>query len=105
MRHRGKIEAFVANAKAYLEMRDAGEDFAAFAWAFVDGRPRQNRFARPADVPPHTAESQCMSRALKRRGFRFVGPTTCYAFMQATGMVNDHLVTCFRHREVVRPGA
>ena len=105
VRHRGKIEAFVANARAYLAMRDAGEDFAAFAWGFVDGRPRQNRFARPADVPPQTAESRCMSRALKRRGFRFVGPTTCYAFMQATGMVNDHLLTCFRHAEVVRPDA
>jgi len=87
----------VANAKAYLAMRDAGEDFAAFVWAFVDGRPRRNRFGGLTEVPSQTTESQRMSKELKRRGFRFVGPTTCYAFMQATCMIDDHVVTCFPH--------
>ena len=102
VRHRGKIEAFIGNARAYLGMHEAGEDFAAFVWGFADVRARPNRWRRPADVPALTEASQRMSRELKKRGFRFVGPTTCYAFMQAVGMVNDHVVTCFRHGEVAK---
>lgn len=98
VRHRGKIEAFVGNARAYLAMRDAGEDFAALLWCFVDGQPQRNRRRSPAEVPASTPASARMSRELKRRGFRFVGPTTCYAFMQGVGMVDDHTVSCFRHR-------
>jgi len=105
VRHRGKIEAFIGNAAAYLAMREAGEDFAAFVWDFVGGAPRRNRWRRLADVPAQTEASAQMSKALKRRGFRFVGPTTCYAFMQATGMVNDHVTTCFRHRGAAQQAA
>jgi DNA-3-methyladenine glycosylase I len=100
VRHRGKIEAFVGNARAYLAMRDAGEDFASLLWSFVGGQPRRNRWRDTSQVPASTPESAQVSRELKRRGFRFVGPTTCYAFMQAVGMVNDHTVSCFRHREL-----
>ena len=100
VRHRGKIEAFVGNARAYLAMRDAGEDFAALLWDFVDGKPLRNRWREPAQVPASTPTSTRMSRELKRRGFRFAGPTTCYAFMQAVGMVNDHLMGCYRWGEV-----
>lgn len=99
VRHRGKIEAFVGNARAYLALRDAGEDFAAMLWRTVDGQPRRNRWRDPAEVPASTPESAQLSRELKRRGFRFVGPTTCYAFMQAVGMVNDHTVDCHRWGE------
>lgn len=100
VRHRGKIEAFVGNARAYLAMREAGEDFAAMLWGSVDGQPRRNRWRAPAEVPASTPESAQLSRELKRRGFRFVGPTTCYAFMQAVGMVNDHLMGCYRWGEL-----
>jgi DNA-3-methyladenine glycosylase I len=102
VRHRGKIEAFIGNARAYLAMQAAGEDFTPFIWAFADGRARANRWRHPGDVPAQTESSSRMSRELKQRGFRFVGPTTCYAFMQAVGMVNDHVVTCFRRREVAK---
>lgn len=100
VRHRGKIEAFVGNARAYLAMRDAGIDFAQWLWAFVDGEPLQETRRSQYDVPATTPLSAKMSRELKKRGFRFVGATTCYAFMQATGMVNDHLATCFRCSEL-----
>jgi len=100
VRHRGKIEAFIGNARALLALHDAGEDFASFLWDFVDGEPVVNRWRSHAQVPAKTAASEHMSRELKQRGFRFVGPTICYAFMQATGMVNDHVTTCFRHSEV-----
>jgi DNA-3-methyladenine glycosylase I len=100
VRHRGKIEAFIGNARAWLAMAEAGEDPAAFLWGFVDGRPVRNRRRSHAEIPASTTASERMSRELKRRGFRFVGPTTCYAFMQATGMVNDHVTSCFRHAEV-----
>jgi len=100
VRNRQKVAAAVGNARAYLEMREEGIGFGSFLWEFVGGAPRQNRRRCHADLPAQTAESQAMSKALKERGFRFVGPTICYAFMQATGMVNDHLVHCFRHREL-----
>lgn len=103
VRHRGKIEATIGNARAYLDI-EAREGFAAFLWDHVDGRPVQNRFATLAEVPTETAVSRAMSKALKARGFRFCGPTIVYAFMQATGMVNDHLVTCPCHDRVAASG-
>jgi len=104
IRNRLKIEAAICNARAFLEVQDQAGSFDSFIWSFVEGRPRQNRFRRMDQIPSRTAESEAMSRELKRRGFRFVGPTICYAFMQAVGMVNDHLVGCFRHREITRIG-
>ena len=100
VRNRAKIEATVANARGWLAIMEGEGGFADFLWAFVDGRPRINRWKRLSDVPSETAESRAMSRELRARGFRFVGPTICYAFMQAVGMVNDHVVDCFRHEEV-----
>ncbi|WP_442485732.1 DNA-3-methyladenine glycosylase I [Aeoliella sp. SH292] len=100
VRHRGKIESTIKNAKAVLEVQDSGESLAGLLWQFVDGEPLQHRYKSLSEVPAETAESKAMSKALKKRGFTFVGPTTCYAFMQAVGMVNDHLTTCFRHKEV-----
>lgn len=99
IRNRLKIDSAAGNARAYLAMQQAGEDFSVFLWQFVGGEPIQNNWAKLSQVPVSTLESEAMSRALKKRGFNFVGPTICYAFMQATGMVNDHLLTCFRHRE------
>mgnify|MGYP006295356049 CR=1 FL=1 len=99
VRHRGKIEATVAGARAWLEIESAG-GFAPFLWDAVGGAPRTNRFAAMAEAPAETAESRALSKALKARGFRFCGPTICYAFMQAAGMVNDHLVSCPRHAEI-----
>ena len=93
IRHRGKIEATISNAKAYLEI----EDFSAFCWGYVEGEPLQNRWATLADVPASTPLSEQLSRDLKKAGFRFCGPTIVYAWMQACGLVNDHLVTCPRH--------
>ena len=100
VRNRLKIAATIANAKAFLALRGEMGGFDAYLWSFVDGKPKQNRWRRMADVPARTAESDAMSRDLRRRGFKFVGSTICYALMQATGMVNDHLVTCPRHREL-----
>jgi DNA-3-methyladenine glycosylase I len=100
VRHRGKIEAAVANARAYLRILDEGVDFSRFLWDFVGGEPRQNRWHRRAGVPAETPESRAMSKALRQRGFTFVGPTVCYAVMQSAGLVNDHLTSCFRHREL-----
>jgi DNA-3-methyladenine glycosylase I len=100
VRNRAKIEAAVGNARATIELRDAGLTLAEHLWSFVGGEPRQNGFVRFGDIPAETAESQAMSRDLKRRGFRFVGPTICYSLMQACGLVNDHLVGCFRYGEV-----
>lgn len=99
IRHRGKIEATITNARAYLEI-EAAQGFSPFLWSFVGGRPLQNAWVRLADVPTQTPESQAMSKALKKHGFRFCGPVICYAFMQATGMVNDHLTRCHRHGPV-----
>ena len=100
IRNRRKIESAVGNARAFLQVQVEHGSFDRYVWRFVDGRPRRNRWRTMADVPAETAESQAMSRDLKRRGFRFVGPTICYAFMQATGLVNDHLVDCFRRAEL-----
>jgi DNA-3-methyladenine glycosylase I len=102
VRLRGKLEAVVGNARALLAMRDEGVAFADHLWSFVGGMPRQNRFRRLADVPASTPQSDAMSKDLRRRGFKFVGSTICYAFMQAAGMVNDHLTGCFRHAAVRR---
>ena len=100
VRNRMKIDSAVANAKAWLALRDEVGSPTRFLWGFVDGEPRVNRWRRPKQIPAETKESLAMSKELRRRGFRFVGPTICYAFMQASGLVNDHLVDCFRHREV-----
>ena len=100
VRHRGKIESTISNAKAVLAVQQELGSLDELLWQFVEGEPLQNRWRRHADVPAETAVSKAMSRELKRRGFRFVGPTTCYAFMQAVGMVNDHLTSCYRHQEV-----
>ncbi len=97
VRNRLKIEAAVENARRFLSVRREFGTFDAYAWSFVEGAPVVNRYRSPADVPAETDASRAMSRDLRKRGFRFVGPTICYAFMQAVGMVNDHLVGCFRH--------
>ena len=102
VRNRLKVESAVANARAFLQVQDDHRSFDRYVWRFVDGRPRQNRWHSMAEVPAETPESRALSRDLKRRGFRFVGPTICYAFMQATGLVNDHLVDCFRRAELAR---
>jgi DNA-3-methyladenine glycosylase I len=96
VRNRLKIESAIANARATLETGGLDE----LLWSFVGGAPRQNGFKKLADIPAETQESKAMSKELKRLGFRFVGPTVCYAFMQACGLVNDHTVDCFRYREV-----
>jgi DNA-3-methyladenine glycosylase I len=100
VRNRLKIAATIENAKLFLAVRKEFGSFDAYLWSFVGGKPIQNRWRRMADVPTRTAESDTMSRDLQRRGFKFVGSTICYALMQATGMVNDHLVTCSRHAQV-----
>jgi DNA-3-methyladenine glycosylase I len=97
VRNRAKVEATVKNAVAYLALVEETGSFDRHLWSFVGGRPGVNRFRTSRQVPAETAESQAMSRDLKRRGFGFVGPTICYAFMQASGMVNDHLTSCFRY--------
>lgn len=101
IRHRGKIAATVKGARLFLEI-EKSEGFSPWLWSFVGGRPIQNRRASMADVPTSTAESTAMSKALKKRGFNFCGPVITYAFMQATGMVNDHMTDCPRHAEVSR---
>ena len=98
VRNRLKVEAAVANARAFLETAAEFGSFDAYAWRFVGGRPRQNRFRAMSEIPAATPESEAMSRDLKRRGFRFAGPTIIYAHMQAVGMVNDHEVGCFRRK-------
>lgn len=96
IRNRLKVESAISNARAYLELQAKG-GFANFVWGFVDGRPLQHHYKQPADIPAETEVSKAMSKSLKKHGFNFVGPTICYAFMQATGLVNDHVVDCFRH--------
>ena len=96
VRNRAKIEATIANAQAALQVDSLDE----LLWSFVGGAPLQNSWKTVAEIPAETAESKAMSKELKRRGFRFVGPTICYAFMQAVGMVNDHTLDCFRYRKL-----
>lgn len=103
VRNRLKLEAAVSNARAFLAVQREFGSFDRYIWRFVGGRPRQNRRRAMKQVPASTPESNAMSKDLKQRGFRFVGSTICYAFMQAVGMVNDHLVTCFRHRRLGTP--
>ena len=97
VRNRQKIEGAVASARAYLDVMEKGPGFSTLLWNFVDGKPKMNRFRRVKQVPAETPISRAMSKELAGRGFKFVGPTIVYAFMQATGMVNDHLVDCYRH--------
>ncbi len=101
VRHRQKIAAAVDNARAFLAVREEYGGFADYIWRFAGGEPKDMKRRRSEDVPAWTPESEAMSRDLKRRGFRFVGKTICYAYMQAVGMVNDHTLDCFRHREIV----
>lgn len=100
IRNRAKVNAAIDNAKAFLQVREEFGSFDKYIWQFVGGRPKINKWKRMGTVPAETKESHAMSKDLKKRDFRFVGPTICYAFMQATGMVNDHLVDCFRYHEV-----
>ena len=105
VRNRLKIESTVSNARAFLDVQQEFGSFATYVWRFVEGQPRQNAWRSVRQIPARTYESDLLSKDLARRGFRFVGSTICYAFMQAVGLVNDHLVTCFRHKQVakVRP--
>ncbi|MFH0982646.1 MAG: DNA-3-methyladenine glycosylase I [Planctomycetota bacterium] len=100
VRNRLKIAAAIQNAKAFLAVQEEFGSFDAYIWQFVGGRPRKNAWRRPQDIPTTTPESDAMSQDLKHRGFKFVGPTICYAFMQAAGMVNDHTVDCFRYGQI-----
>jgi DNA-3-methyladenine glycosylase I len=102
VRNRAKIESAIKNAKAFLEVQEELGSFDAYQWRFVDGRPLQNRRRTVREIPAHTVQSDAMSKDLKSRGFTFVGSTIIYAHMQAVGMVNDHLIDCFRHREVAK---
>jgi DNA-3-methyladenine glycosylase I len=102
VRNRLKITAAIDNARAILALQREGTTLDRHLWSFVGGKPIQNRWRTLRDVPAKTAEAEAMSRDLAKRGFRFVGPTICYALMQATGMVNDHTVDCFRHRQLAR---
>lgn len=99
IRNRLKIDSAVRNARAYLEVQERHGSFGDFIWQFVDGEPKQNQWRSLAELPATSAESDAMSKALKKAGFNFVGSTICYAYMQAMGMVNDHLSSCFRHTE------
>ena len=101
IRNRSKIASSVTSARAWLDIMEAGPgSFADLLWQFTDGAPLRNKWKTGKQIPAETPESKAMSKELKARGFRFCGPTICYAFMQAVGMVNDHVVTCFRHHEV-----
>jgi len=100
VRNRLKVESTISNARAVLEIQRQFGTFDTYIWSFVDGSPKVNKFKRLSDLPASTAISERMSKDLKKRGFRFVGSTICYAFMQAAGLVNDHETTCFRYREV-----
>lgn len=103
VRNRLKVQAAVNNAQRFLEVQEAFGSFDAYIWRFVDGKPIVNRRKSLKQIPASTQESDALGKDLKARGFKFVGSTICYAHMQATGMVNDHLVDCFRHAEVARP--
>ena len=102
IRNRLKIESAISNARAFLAVQKECGTFACYIWQFVGGKPKINACRSLKDIPATSAESDAMSKALKKRGFRFVGSTICYAFMQAAGMVNDHAIDCFRHAELAR---
>jgi DNA-3-methyladenine glycosylase I len=104
IRNRAKIEAAVTNARAFLEVRERFDSFDRYVWQFVGGKPVQNAWRSADELPASTPQSEAMSRELKRLGFKFVGSTICYAFMQAVGMVNDHVQTCFRWKQVAALG-
>ena len=97
IRNRAKVAATIQNAKAFLAIKESGQSFSDYLWQFVDGRPIQNNWLNMGEVPTSAPQAVAMSKALQKLGFKFVGPTICYAFMQASGMVNDHLVNCPRH--------
>lgn len=100
IRNRAKIQAAITNAGSFLALQEESGSFDAYIWRFVGGVPRQNRFGALSDIPAKTAQSEEMSKRLRRRGFAFVGPTICYAFMQGAGLVNDHITDCYRHKEL-----
>jgi len=102
VRNRAKVASAVGNARAFLEVQEQFGSFDGYIWRFVDGRPKRNLWKNLKQIPPETPESRAMSKDLRGRGFRFVGPTICYSHMQATGMVNDHVVDCFRWPELDR---
>ncbi len=102
VRNRLKVAATIGNAKAFLALQSSGQRFGSFVWQFVGGQPLQHQRRSMSEVPAQTAESDAMSKALKKAGFKFVGSTICYAFMQASGMVNDHLVSCHRHAPLAK---
>lgn len=102
VRNRLKVEGTIKNARAYLDLKDSHGKFSDFLWDFVDGSPVINKHKRMKDLPALTVQSDAMAKALKKHGFTFVGSTICYAFMQSVGMVNDHVVDCFRYREVMK---
>ena len=104
VRNRLKIESAIKNARGVLKIQEEFGTLNAYLWRFVDGEPRQNAWTSMADVPAQTEQSEAMSKALKKRGFNFVGPTICYAFMQAVGMVNDHTTNCYRYAELRETG-
>lgn len=102
VRNRLKVQSAITNAQHFLAVQEEFGSFDAFIWRFVDGQPKQNAWSALGEIPASTPESDAMSKELKRRGFKFVGSTICYAHMQATGMVNDHTTDCFRHQELLR---
>ena len=102
VRNRLKVESTVSNAKAFIAVQEEFSSFSDYIWGFVDGRPIQNRFRKDSEIPATSAESDALSKDLKKRGFKFVGSTIIYAHMQATGLVNDHVVGCFRHKSCAR---
>ena len=103
VRNRLKVESTLSNARAFLAVQKEFASFAVYLWAFVDGKPLRNRWRKSEQVPVSTTLSDKLSKDLKQRGFRFVGTTICYSYMQAVGLINDHLVSCFRHAEVDQP--
>ena len=100
VRNKLKVNGFVKNAQAYLDILEKEDSFSDYIWQFTDGEVIQNRWRTLAEIPAKTETAEAMSKTLKKAGFTFVGPTICYAFMQATGMVNDHLASCYRHKEL-----
>ena len=105
VRNRLKVESAISNARCYLKIQAEFGSFDSYLWGFIGGAPTTHRYRRLRDLPAQTEISAALSRDLKTRGFRFVGPTICYAFMQAVGMVNDHVIDCFRYKELTRPGS